>query len=51
MSPEEVDIDLALKLLALPRTLGEHPEDGKVIKAGVGRYGPYIVHDGSFVTN
>ena len=48
MSPEEVDIDLALKLLALPRILGEHPEDGKVIKAGVGRYGPYIVHDGSF---
>lgn len=48
MSPGEVDIDLALKLLALPRILGEHPEDGKVIKAGVGRYGPYIVHDGSF---
>ncbi|MBK97538.1 MAG: DNA topoisomerase I [Balneola sp.] len=48
MSPEEVDISLALRLLALPRMLGEHPEDGKVIKAGVGRYGPYIVHDGSF---
>ncbi len=48
MSPEEVDIELALKLLALPRMLGEHPEDGKVVKAGVGRYGPYVVHDGSF---
>ena len=48
MRPEEVDIDLALQLLALPRMLGEHPEDGKVVKAGVGRYGPYVVHDGSF---
>ena len=48
MSPEEVDIELALKLLALPRMLGEHPEDGKVVKAGIGRYGPYVVHDGSF---
>ena len=48
MSPEEVDIELALKLLALPRMLGEHPDDGKVVKAGVGRYGPYVVHDGSF---
>lgn len=48
MSPEEVDIELALKLLALPRMLGEHPEDGNVVKAGIGRYGPYVVHDGSF---
>ncbi len=48
MVPEDVDFDLALKLLELPRTLGEHPEDGKVVKAGVGRYGPYVVHDGKF---
>jgi DNA topoisomerase-1 len=48
MEPSDVDIDLALKLLELPRTLGDHPEDGKVVKAGVGRYGPYVVHDGKF---
>ncbi|SMO69307.1 type I DNA topoisomerase [Gracilimonas mengyeensis] len=48
MKPEDVDLDLALQLLELPRKLGEHPEDGKVVKAGVGRYGPYVVHDGKF---
>tara|TARA_R100000455_G_C6268637_1_gene124125 strand:- start:631 stop:1959 length:1329 start_codon:yes stop_codon:yes gene_type:complete len=48
MEPKDVDIDLALKLLELPRPLGDHPEDGKVIKAGVGRYGPFVVHDGKF---
>ncbi len=48
MKPEDVDLELALELLKLPRTLGEHPEDGKVVKAGVGRYGPYVVHDGKF---
>jgi DNA topoisomerase-1 len=48
MEPADVDLDLALKLLELPRKLGEHPEDGKVVKAGVGRYGPYVVHDGKF---
>ncbi|WP_018127479.1 type I DNA topoisomerase [Balneola vulgaris] len=48
MTPEDVDLDLAIKLLELPRHLGEHPEDGKVVKAGVGRYGPYVVHDGKF---
>ncbi|MCR9132925.1 MAG: type I DNA topoisomerase [bacterium] len=48
MSPEDVDFDLALKLLQLPRTLGEHPSDGKVVKAGVGRFGPFVVHDGKF---
>lgn len=48
MTPETVDFDLALKLLTLPRNLGDHPEDGKVVKAGVGRFGPYVVHDGKF---
>ena len=48
MQPEDVDFDLAVKLLQLPRTLGEHPEDGKVVKAGVGRFGPFVVHDGKF---
>ena len=48
MTPEDVDFDLALKLLELPRMLGEHPSDGKVVKAGVGRFGPFVVHDGKF---
>ena len=50
MSPEEVDLELALKLLELPRSLGDHPETGKEIKAGVGRYGPFVVHDGTFAS-
>lgn len=48
MKESEVDLDTALKLLSLPRTLGTHPETGKEIKAGLGRYGPYVVHDGTF---
>lgn len=50
MKPEDVDLKLALKLLELPRTLGKHPETGKVVKAGVGRYGPFVVHDGTFAS-
>ncbi|MEX1062902.1 MAG: type I DNA topoisomerase [Balneolaceae bacterium] len=48
MKPEDVDMDLALQLLELPRTLGTHPETGKDVKAGVGRYGPFVLHDGTF---
>lgn len=48
MKPEDVDLDTALSLLSLPRELGDHPETGKVVKAGVGRYGPFVVHDGTF---
>jgi len=50
MQPEEVDLELALKLLSLPRTLGVHPESGKTVGAGIGRYGPYVVHDGVFAS-
>jgi DNA topoisomerase-1 len=42
---EEIDLEEALDLLALPRTIGKHPEDGKVVKAGIGRYGPYVLHN------
>jgi len=48
MKPEDVDLELGLKLLELPRPLGDHPETGKVVKAGVGRYGPFVLHDGTF---
>lgn len=48
MSPADVDFDTAVNLLRLPRTLGEHPDTGKVVKAGIGRYGPFVLHDGTF---
>jgi DNA topoisomerase I len=48
MTPEDIDFDTAINLLELPRTLGDHPETGKVVKAGVGRYGPFVLHDGTF---
>ena len=48
VKPKDVDIDLALKLLSLPRKLGNHPETGKEIVANNGRFGPYVVHDGDF---
>lgn len=48
MPQSEVTLEKALKLLSLPRRLGEHPDTGKEVKAGLGRYGPYVVHDGVF---
>ncbi|HEX2209552.1 MAG TPA: type I DNA topoisomerase [Longimicrobium sp.] len=48
MNPAELSLDFALKLLSLPRTLGVHPETGKEIQANVGRFGPYVVHEGDF---
>jgi len=36
--------------LALPRDVGEHPETGKMIKAGIGRFGPFVMHDGKFAS-
>jgi DNA topoisomerase-1 len=44
LNPDEIDLDRALKLLALPREVGKHPEDGEPIMAGVGRFGPYVQH-------
>ncbi|MEK7473916.1 MAG: type I DNA topoisomerase [Patescibacteria group bacterium] len=45
---ETLDRTQALKILELPRLLGVHAESGKEIRAGLGRFGPYIVHDGDF---
>ncbi|MEL6518863.1 MAG: type I DNA topoisomerase [Pseudomonadota bacterium] len=42
--PAEVDLEQALKLLSLPRLIGQHPEDGVAVWANIGRYGPYIKH-------
>ncbi len=44
LKPEDVNLEDALGLLRLPRLLGEHPEGGR-IQAGLGRFGPYVVHD------
>jgi DNA topoisomerase-1 len=44
MSPSEIDLQTALKLLALPREVGSHPETGEMIYAGLGRFGPYLKH-------
>ena len=46
--PAAMDIDKALRLLNLPREVGPHPEDGQMIVAGIGRYGPYVQHNGTY---
>ena len=48
--PADVDLDVAVHLLTLPRTLGEHPETGSPIKANIGRFGPYVQHGSSFAS-
>jgi DNA topoisomerase-1 len=48
LAPTEVDLATALRLLALPRELGRHPETGEAIVAGIGRFGPYIKHGAAF---
>ena len=45
VKPEDATLPMAVGLLSLPRTLGVHPADGHKVQAGLGRFGPYIVHD------
>ena len=45
---DTVDFEKALALLALPRDVGLHPETARMISAGIGRYGPYVMHDGTY---
>jgi DNA topoisomerase-1 len=44
VKPEDVTLDLAVGLLSLPRLLGAHPDTGNAVKAGLGRFGPFVVH-------
>ena len=48
LKPADVDLETALRLLALPRELGRHPETGEPISAGIGRFGAYIKHGTTF---
>ncbi|WP_269582540.1 type I DNA topoisomerase [Roseibium sp. Sym1] len=47
-SAADMDLEKALQLLSLPREVGPHPEDGKMITAGIGRYGPFVLHEGTY---
>ncbi|RUM99887.1 type I DNA topoisomerase [Pseudaminobacter arsenicus] len=47
-TPASIDHEKALALLALPRDVGKHPESGKMISAGLGRYGPFVLHEGTY---
>ncbi|MFL6769999.1 MAG: type I DNA topoisomerase [Sphingomicrobium sp.] len=45
---EDVTLEVAERLLSLPREIGPHPETGNMITASIGRYGPYLAHDGKY---
>ncbi len=48
LAPDQVTLEIAERLLELPRTIGTHPESGQPILAGIGRFGPYLHHDGKY---
>lgn len=48
LEPTSVDFKMALEILALPKTLGVHPDTQKDVKVGVGRFGPFVLHDGDY---
>ena len=50
MNPAEVDLELALQLIKLPREVGIYPETGQMITAGIGPFGPFIKLAGTYVS-
>ena len=50
VSADTIDLEMALKLLSLPREVGTHPESGKPIVAGFGRFGPFVAHEGAYAS-
>jgi DNA topoisomerase-1 len=50
VEPDDVDFDLGVRIIDLPREVGEHPETGNTITANIGRYGPYVKHKGTFAS-
>ena len=49
-SPSDMELELALKLLSLPREIGAHPETGLPITAGLGRFGPFVRHEKTYAS-
>jgi len=49
-SPADMELDLAVKLLSLPREIGKHPETGEPITAGIGRFGPFVRHEKTYAS-
>ena len=50
VSAKDINLQKALAFLSLPRLIGQHPESGQDISAGIGRYGPYLKYDINFIS-
>ncbi len=50
VTADGVSLEIALGLLALPREVGKHPDDGEPVMAGIGRFGPYLKHGGAYTS-
>jgi len=50
IAPDQVTLETALSLLSLPREIGAHPETSQMITASIGRFGPYLLHDGKYTS-
>lgn len=48
VEPAAVDFKMALEILSMPKTLGQHPETKKDVKVGIGRFGPFVLHEGDY---